>query len=335
MTIIEKRYIIIGNYKSKPAEGMEVITTKITNCLNTNKQAKAISISPKQLAIKLFNIVQYRPSHIVFTHGPGNGVLFWSRVLYLLTYAKITFICSRPNLESSPQWLLSLAKTHAIFAGSPSHKLKHIARKNRIRITECIIGIDLERLRSKKLNKNYHKTIIDNFFPTTPDSPLLLHVGHIRNNRNLTELISIKQQLRESVNILLIASPSLSENQKLRTSLEKAGVVIHDEHIADLSTYYCAADLYLFPILNNSRGAIDLPLTVIEALSLGLPVVSTRFGILCDVLSDYNGIRFCKSDCFSQQVISIIEKNQYKDVIPDPLPAEFDLKTLASKIAEL
>lgn len=104
----------------------------------------------------------------------------------------------------------------------------------------------------------------------------VLHVGHIRPSRNLTVLMELA---RRGANVLLVASPETDEDRDLSHSLAGAGVTVHRDQVGDLAAVYRAADVYVFPV-TDPRGCIETPLSVLEALSCGTPVVATAFGAL-------------------------------------------------------
>jgi len=62
-----------------------------------------------------------------------------------------------------------------------------------------------------------------------------------------------------------------------------------------IEEFYQASDVYIFPV-RNPTGSIDLPLSVLEALAVGLPVVSTRFGAIADMVPKEAPIMFYNSD---------------------------------------
>ena len=89
----------------------------------------------------------------------------------------------------------------------------HIKRE--IMSSNEIIGIDFSRFPSLDNEKSdafkkYFSSI--EYFDEMPN---LLHVGHIRNNRGLEELIKIKKNIKFPVNILVIASNSLDYDSGL------------------------------------------------------------------------------------------------------------------------
>jgi glycosyltransferase involved in cell wall biosynthesis len=64
-----------------------------------------------------------------------------------------------------------------------------------------------------------------------------------------------------------------------------------DEYTDDIHEIYQAADLYFFPV-SIRTGALEFPLSVIEACACGLPVLTTRFGALTEILEDGGGLEW-------------------------------------------
>jgi len=108
------------------------------------------------------------------------------------------------------------------------------------------------------------------------EGPRMLHVGHVRPSRNLSPLTELA---RRGANVLLVASPDTQQDPEERRRLDEAGVTVHRQRVEDLPAVYRAADVYVFPV-TDPRGCIEVPLSVLEALACGTPVVATPFGAL-------------------------------------------------------
>jgi glycosyltransferase involved in cell wall biosynthesis len=80
-----------------------------------------------------------------------------------------------------------------------------------------------------------------------------------------------------------------------------AGIIVIDEYIGEVHELYQASDCYVFPV-SSSTGAVEIPLSVIEACACNLPVLTTRFGALPETIREGNGF------CFYDRVSEIHEK---------------------------
>ena len=76
-----------------------------------------------------------------------------------------------------------------------------------------------------------------------------------------------------------------------RDRLRMAGIIVIDEYTDDIHELYQACDLYLFPVSSN-LGALEFPLSVIEAAACNLPTLTTRFGALPDILKESPGFTY-------------------------------------------
>lgn len=103
---------------------------------------------------------------------------------------------------------------------------------------------------------------------------VLLHVGHIKQERNVLLLGRIQQAL--GVQALLVGSSSTTQEREVESELRAAGVMVISRHL-DIVEAYRLADAYLFPT-HLEQAAIGVPLSVLEAMACNLPIISTPFG---------------------------------------------------------
>ena len=137
---------------------------------------------------------------------------------------------------------------------------------------------------------------------------VVLHVGHIKKSRNIECLLEV--QKITDVQVVIVGSTTTTVDNVLKERLAGEGVIVIDEYIADMSRIYKMADIYVFPVISN-MNAIDMPLSVIEALACNLPVVTTRFGELDHYFKEDSGFRYFAT---VEELLSIISEMDISEV---------------------
>lgn len=116
---------------------------------------------------------------------------------------------------------------------------------------------------------------------------VVLHVGHVKESRNLQALLRYRDWGGDIQPVV-----KAGEVEPVwRDHLRQAGIIVIDEYTDDIHEVYQAADLYFFPV-SIRTGALEFPLSVIEACACNLPVLTTRFGALPEVLKDGGGLEW-------------------------------------------
>ena len=119
------------------------------------------------------------------------------------------------------------------------------------------------------------------------DRHILLHVGHIKESRNLEVFLRYRDWGTDIQPVIKAGTIDASWAHRLRM----AGIIVIDEYLEDVHELYQAADSYLFPV-SDPTGAVEFPLSVIEACACNLPVIATRFGALPEIIREGGGFRY-------------------------------------------
>ncbi len=98
----------------------------------------------------------------------------------------------------------------------------------------------------------------------------LLHVGHCSEGRGLDVLAELDQRYKREV-----VCSGLFNDDAVVAQLKDTGVVITTGYIPGIESKYQASDVYVFPTTDRDF-VISTPLSVLEALACGVPVVACR-----------------------------------------------------------
>jgi glycosyltransferase involved in cell wall biosynthesis len=121
---------------------------------------------------------------------------------------------------------------------------------------------------------------------------IMLHVGHLSAGRNLRFFSKL---LDEGIKIAVVTSTSTEDEPEIRAVLEHPSVAHIDTFVENIAEVYRLADAYAFPTFSE-MDAIEIPLSVLEAMAVNLPVVTTDFGGLPDLFTEGNGLFICSSE---------------------------------------
>lgn len=124
-------------------------------------------------------------------------------------------------------------------------------------------------------------------------SRVVLHVGHIRRERNLGWLLELQRAI-SGTQVLIVGSTTTEADEGLRRELEDGGVLVIRDYLPHIEEAYQLADCYVFPV-QREDAAMELPLSVLEAMSANLPVASTRFGRLLEIFREDKDLRYAES----------------------------------------
>jgi glycosyltransferase involved in cell wall biosynthesis len=166
-------------------------------------------------------------------------------------------------------------------------------------------GVDVKKFRPtdnrlrKKLRDKYGLRM---------DEFIVLHIGPVRANRGLDALKQVAEI--KDCRVLIVGSTSSRFEKSIFLDLAKSGCIIWRKYIRSIQEIYQLGDLYVFPV-EDQLGSIENPLSVLEAMSCNLPVITTKFGGLSRMFTEGNGLFFVNSRL---QIPELVEDIQSHDV---------------------
>ncbi|OGO23462.1 MAG: hypothetical protein A2144_12205 [Chloroflexi bacterium RBG_16_50_9] len=123
-----------------------------------------------------------------------------------------------------------------------------------------------------------------------PEIFTVLHVGHIKKERNIEILARVRRE--HDAQVIFVGS-SLPDDERVAIAarLRGEGVIVFDDYLKDIQELYQLADCYLFPVFSD-QACIGTPLSVLEAMACNLPVITVRYGSLPKLFEEGQGLLF-------------------------------------------
>jgi glycosyltransferase involved in cell wall biosynthesis len=156
-----------------------------------------------------------------------------------------------------------------------SRSSMNVYRHLNFRVTNLRAGVDLSRFcpvdpsLKRKLRIKYGLPV---------DEKIILHVGHLNRHRGIRDLLTIAGGFAK---VVIVGSTSTIQDQILKKELINGGAIVIDTFIECIEEIYQASDLYAFPT-QIETSAMEFPLSILEAMACGLPILTIRFGGLVD-----------------------------------------------------
>ena len=276
-----------------PDEGIKKFATSIVQSLGSFAQVLGVSLSTQ---CDLPNVVSHRTNRLLLSPGLREKLRAFAPdvICYVPTASDTLFSYIRLKILKSYR----PSATTILVALQPRHHSRLGQSIIRRLAPDLVLVQSRERalrIRRSGLSSGWIPSgvDIDRFHPVSDDEKrelrykyglpqdkfLVLHVGHISRQRNIDLLTEFQRRWQ----VVLVTGNSVGEDADLRSQLNDAGVIVFDQYLEAVQEIYQAADCYLFPV-SSEMGSIETPLSILEAMACNLPVVSTRYGGLEDLL---------------------------------------------------
>jgi len=173
------------------------------------------------------------------------------------------------------------------------------------------------------------------------DRPTLVHVGRVAHEKNIDFLFRVLRRVveRRAEVMLIVAGegPALSH---CKSYVESLGLSAHVKFVGYLSREtalldcYKAGDLFVFASRTETQG-----LVLLEAMALGVPVVSTAYMGTADIVTPQRGARLAPDDeqGFADIVVELLADPQQRTamaVAAREYAATWSASSMAAKLVD-
>ncbi|PHR23975.1 MAG: hypothetical protein COA36_16305 [Desulfotalea sp.] len=307
------RICLLGDFSGTPDEGMKNIS--LTTYQRLEPQHEVMQINTREvLQIGVLKTLKaFKPQIIHSLHGPTIRSLIILKLLRLFLGRDVKFIVSatRPYFSQLSRWAIPFLRPDLTL--TQSEKSETFFKDRGCAVQFFPNGVNCQKfspvsyIEKQNLRRKYDLPL---------NKKIILHVGHIKQNRKLDLFFELQE--KPAIQVVIVGGTVEQTDESLKDRLQKAGIRVIHKYLADISEIYKAADIYLFPIRNPSKGlpsrynqigSIDLPLSVLEAMSCNLPVITTPFGALPRLFQNGQGLEYAKPEELVQRAQAPIDHN--------------------------
>jgi len=276
------KVLLVGSRAGSTDEGMRKLFSRFVQ--EFQDEVKVLPVEPRELPRRFGEIRRFCPDVMHYMAGPSTrGLLVFLAVGALLRRASTVVSLIHPSVGQLGRFMLARAPIDLIL-GAPSTLSKLGVPRSR---SECFSESGVDTSTFRPIPSERSRADIRRRLGLPSEGPLLLHVGHIKEGRNLDPLTKLS---RGGFAVAIVGSSRTESEPHVRSELEAAGCVVTTDFQERIEEWYQAADCYVFPTV-DPLNAIQLPLSILEALACGVPVASTAFGAVPDYLGSLSGVR--------------------------------------------
>lgn len=231
---------------------------------------------------RLLGMIHREKGEVLYIPFASNTLASCIRtwILSLSARKKVkTLFCLRHPMGKPAKIFLKLSGAQVIVLSKESYDYYRKETGNEVVYLKT--GVDTaqfvpaDRAKKEALRKKYG---------ADPQKKVVLHVGHLKKNRNIDALLKISEKYQ--VFLVLSSVTRETADRELEAKLAaRKNIKVIDTYLPHIEELYQMADVYLFPVMEK-EGCIDVPLSVLEAASCNVPVVASRYGELVQFLHE-------------------------------------------------
>ena len=319
------RILLIGDTSGNPDEGMKKTGHKLSELLCSNRDINVAFASVPEV---LRNRASFGRIDIIhYIAGPTWRSFLHVRLLkrFLGYNAKTIISFIHPHWSVLASVFFRVFRPDAVIVQSVEWKHK-CSRSGVLISDDLLVGVDLDSFKPVPADERMRIRIR---LSLPLDRKILLHVGHLNRGRNLLSMTGF--QYNGNILPVVIGSTTVRPDSKVVKALKKAGVKVVYGYQENIEYFYQTADCYVFPTV-DPRSCAQVPLSVLEALACGTPVVSTRFeGLPIFLPGGFPGLTYLDDN---DSIPQTVERVLSSGVKPDPTRlSKFSWDRIAARLS--
>ena len=322
-----QRILLIGDSSGRPDEGMKRIAQELGDLLGSNN---GMAVARASVSEVLRNPGAFGKIDLVhYMAGPSWRSFLYASLLrrFLGCNPKTIIFFIHPTWSRLASMCLRAFKPDAAIVQSEKWA-RYCSRFDIVVSDELQAGVDLKKFR--QVSEEQRRRIRDRI-GLPADKKILLHIGHLNVRRNVLALAEFTNDA--DILPVVVGSTTVRASGRIVSALQRAGAKVIREYLENVEEFYQAADCYVFPTV-DPHGCVQIPLSVLEALACGVPVVTTRFEGLPHYLPEgFPGLTYVDNPAAIRQGV---QRVLCSGVRPDPAKLQkFSWDSIARNTGDL
>ncbi len=290
---------LLGEYSGNLDEGMRKVSFHFAEELSNHHQILTSDL--RNVFTKEFwrDIKSFDPDIIHYIHGPSiKSFVLLKMLSFRCRNAKTVMSAMHPGFSFLSKRFIPLFKPNLILI--QSYETEEIFKNLGCKTEFLPCGVDVKKF--KPATEETKEELRDKY-GIDQDKFVILHIGSIKEGRNVQLLEKLQN---ENDQVIIIGAISTGIDKNLTQQLKNSGCLVWAEYFKNIEEIYALSDCYLFPTSpENKLSAIEMPLSVLEAMSCNLPVITTKFGALPRVFKEGDGLFFVENE---NDIFTVLER---------------------------
>ena len=278
---------LLGEYSGNLEEGMRKVSYHFAEELLKNHDVLTLDV--RNAFTKSFwkSIRNFNPEIIHYIHGPSvKSFILLKLISFYCRDAKPVMSAMHPGFSFLSKRVISMFKPDVILVQSIETEEKFKKLRCKTEFLPC--GVDVKKFVPFS---NPIKEELREKYGIDKDKFVILHVGSIKEGRGIEVFKKIAKTKEDQV--IIIGNRSMGIEQHLYQGIKESECKVWVQYFRNIEEIYALSDCYLFPTPPMNRiNSIETPLSVLEAMSCNLPVITTKFGALPRVFAGEDGLFF-------------------------------------------
>lgn len=283
---------LLGEYSGNLDEGMRKVSYHFAEELLKNHDALTLDL--RNAFTKAFwkSIRNFNPHIIHYIHGPSvKSFILLKLISFYCRDAKTVMSAMHPGFSFLSKRVIPMFKPVRVLVQSLETEEKFKKLRCKTEFLPC--GIDVKKFKpvTVKIKEELREK-----YGVNKEKFVILHIGSIKEGRNV-QLMEKLQKENNQNQVLIVGAISTGIEKNLIPQLKKSGCLVWTKYFKNVEEIYALSDCYVFPTPSmNKINSIEIPLSVLEAMSCNLPVITTKFGALPRVFEGEYGLFFVENE---------------------------------------